>query len=410
MIGTKGGWYTRARAAPTVWVALAAMILAACGGGSAAAPTAASTAPSAAGAATSTPGPGSGGVVAASTAVSGGAAAGAASGSGTIQLTGAGSTFDNPLFSKAFSQYQQVNPNVQVNYQSVGSGAGVQQLTQNTVDFGATDFPLSDDQMKAINGEVVHVPVTLGPAAIAYNLPGVKEGLKLSGQVLADIYLGKITKWDDPQIASLNQDLKLPSTDIAVVHRSDGSGTTDIFTTYLSSVSPDWKSKVGAGASVNWPVGIGGKGSEGVSGAVKQTPGGIGYFELAYAKTNNLTMAAIGNSAGEFLMPTTDGASACAAAVADSMPPDTRVRIAGSCTTKGSYPISGFSWIVIRKDQKDATKGQALVSLLWWLVHDGQKLAPDLSYAPLPAPVVAIDEKNLATVTLNGQPVKVPSS
>ena len=212
---------------------------------------------------------------------------------GETLINGAGSSFDNPLFSKAFSEYNKANPKIKVNYQSVGSGAGIQQFTKGTVDFGATDAPMTDQQITDAGGDPIHLPVTLGPAAVAYNLPGVDEGLKLTGPVLADIFLGKITNWNDPAIAKLNSDKKLPDAPIAVVHRSDGSGTTDIFTSYLSSISPDWKSKVGLGTAVNWPVGIGGKGSEGVAGQVKQTPGGIGYFELAYAKSNTLTSAAI---------------------------------------------------------------------------------------------------------------------
>jgi len=205
-----------------------------------------------------------------------------------------------------------------------------------------------------------------------------------------------------------NGDVGVGKLEIGVVHRSDGSGTTDIFTTYLSAASADWKSSVGSGASVNWPVGIGGKGSEGVSGQVKQVPGGIGYFELSYAKTNKLTMAAIQNSEGDYVVPSSDGAAACAAASAANMPPDTRVRIAG-CSGKGTYPISGFSWVIVHKNLKDAAKGQALVDLLWWLTHDGQQFSTDLFYAPLPAPVVQIDEKNLGTVLINGQPAKTPT-
>ena len=321
-----------------------------------------------------------------------------------VLLNGAGSTFDNPLFSKAFSEYSKLHPNVKVNYQSIGSGAGIQQLTQNTVDFGASDAPMSDKQITDAGGDVIHIPVTLGAVSVAYNLPGVEEGLELTGPVLADIYLAKITAWNDPAIVKLNSDKKLPDTPIAVVHRSDGSGTTDIFTTYLSVVSPDWKQKVGSGTSVSWPVGLGGKGSEGVSGQVKQTPGGIGYFELAYAKQNNLTSAAIDDGAGAFLLPSSEGASACAAGAAANMPSDLRVRIAG-CTGKDTYSISGFSWVVLHQKQTDKARGEALVNLLWWLIHDGQSYAKDLYYAPLPTQVVKLNEEKLRSVTYQGQPL-----
>jgi phosphate transport system substrate-binding protein len=322
----------------------------------------------------------------------------------TLTLNGAGSTFDNPLFSKAFSEYTKLHPNVQANYQSVGSGAGIQQLTQGTVDFGATDAPLTDEQMAAAENDVVHVPVTLGAVSVAYNLPGINEGLKLSGDALAKIYLGTIKKWNDPAIAQLNPDLQLPSTDIAVVHRSDGSGTTDIFTTYLASASQAWKDQVGSGLSVDWPVGLGGKGSEGVAGQVKQIPGGIGYFEMAYSKQNNLTSAAI-QSGDQYLAPSVDGATACAAGVADKLPADLRVRIAG-CTGQNAYPISGFSWVVLHQNQKDASRGEVMVNLLWWLTHDGQQYSKDLFYAPLPQQVVSKDEQKLSSIQANGQPIQ----
>ena len=325
--------------------------------------------------------------------------------SGTqVLLNGAGSTFDAPLFSKAFNEFSKKTPNIKVNYQSVGSGAGIQQLTKNTVDFGASDAPMSDAQITSAGGDVLHIPITLGAVSIGYNLPGVADGLKIDGPTLANIFLGTITAWNDAALTKLNPDLKLPNTPIAVVHRSDGSGTTDIFTSYLSSVSPDWKSKVGFGTAVNWPVGIGGKGSEGVSGQVKQTPGGIGYFELAYAKVNKITSAAISNGAGEFPLPSSAGASTCAASVANNMPADLRVRIAG-CSGKGDYSISGFSWVILHQKQKDKTQGAALIDLLWWMIHDGQSYAKDLFYAPLPAPVVKLNEQKLLSVTYNGTPL-----
>ena len=325
-------------------------------------------------------------------------------GGAQVLLNGAGSTFDNPLFAKAFSEYGKLHPNVKVNYQSVGSGAGIQQLTKGTVDFGASDAPMTDQQIKDAGGDVVHIPVTLGAVSVAYNLPDVAEGINLTGAVLADMYLGKITAWNDPTLAKLNADKKLPDSPIAVVHRSDGSGTTDIFTTYLGQVSSAWKQQVGSGTSVNWPTGIGGKGSEGVSGQVKQTPGGIGYFELAYAKQNNLTSAAIDDGAGKFVLPSSDGASGCAAGAAANMPADLRVRIAG-CSGDAAYPISGFSWVVLHQKQADKAHGSALVNLLWWLIHDGQNYAKDLYYAPLPSAVVKLNEEKLRGVTYEGQPL-----
>jgi phosphate transport system substrate-binding protein len=327
---------------------------------------------------------------------------------GAMTLNGAGATFPFPLYSKAFSEYTKLHPEVQINYQSVGSGAGIQQLTQKTVDFGASDAPMTEDQLQAVGGAdaVVHIPATLGAVAITYNLPGVQEPLKFDGATLGDIFLGTITSWDDPKIAALNSGVTLPSTAIVVVHRSDGSGTTNIFTTYLSSVSPDWKDKVGAGLSVEWPVGIGAKGNEGVAGQAKQVEGGIAYVELAYAQQNKLSTAEIENSAKAFVAPSPEGATACADAAAPTMPDDLRVMIAG-CTGNDAtiYPISGFSWIILYKDQTDAARGQALVNVIDWLIHDGQQFGPDLSYAPLPEPVVELGAKKLGEVTANGEPL-----
>lgn len=323
----------------------------------------------------------------------------------TVKLTGAGSSFDNPLFSKAFAEYTKINPSVQVNYQSVGSGAGIKALTDKTADFGATDAPMTEDQLTAAGGAnaVVHVPVTLGAVAVTYNLPSLTAPVNLDGATLADIFLGNITKWNDAKIAALNSGVSLPDTDIAVVVRSDGSGTTNIFTTYLASVSESFKSKPGAGLSVSWPVGLQAKGSEGVAGQVKQIEGGITYVELSYATQNNLQVAAIGNSAGSYVVPSPAGATACAAAAAATLPADLRVMIAGCTGTDAAiYPISGFSWVVLYADQSDATKGAALVNLLNWLIHDGQQYGPDLQYAPLPQAVVDAAAAKLATVTSGG--------
>jgi phosphate transport system substrate-binding protein len=325
-----------------------------------------------------------------------------------ITLNGAGSSFDNPLFSKAFSEFTKSDPSVQVNYQSVGSGAGIEQLTNRTVDFGATDAPMSEDQLAAAGGAdaVVHIPVTLGAVAISYNLPTLQQPVHLDGATLAAMFLGTITTWNDPAIAALNEGIELPNTPVAIVHRSDGSGTTNIFTTYLSSVSGDWKSKVGAGLSVDWPVGIGAKGSEGVAGQVKQIEGGVTYVELSYAEQNGLATAAVKNAAGAFVPPSPAGATACAAAAAADLPEDLRVMIAG-CTgdDEAIYPISGFSWVVLYADQADAARGEALVRVIDWLIHDGQKYGPALSYAALPDEVVSRASARLAVVAANGQPI-----
>lgn len=324
----------------------------------------------------------------------------------TMTLNGAGSSADNPLFSRAFSEYTKTEPGVQVNYQSVGSGAGIEQLTNQTVDFGATDAPMTDEQLTAAGGAdaVVHVPVTIFATAVTYNLPGLDQPLQLDGDTIGGIFLGDITSWNDDKIAALNEGVDLPDTAISVVHRSDGSGTTNIFTTYLASVSQDWQDQVGAGLSVDWPVGIGAKGSEGVTAQVDQIEGGVTYVEYSYAAENDLPGASIMNSAGEFVQPGAEGATACANAAAPQMPEDLRVMIAG-CTGDDAaiYPISGFSWVVLYTEQADAARGQALVDLLDWLIHDGQQYGQDLYYAPLPDRVVERASDRLSQVTANGE-------
>ena len=337
-----------------------------------------------------------------------GAAAGAPS-AATLQglkasLTGAGSTFDNPLFSKLFDEFHRPAPAVTVNYQSIGSGGGVKQLTEKTVDFGASDFPLSADQEKALPAPVLHVPITLGATAIGYNLPGITSGLKLSGPVLAGIYLGEITAWNDPKIAALNPDLTLPATAIAVVHRNESSGTTFMFTSFLAAVSDAWKNKVGASGAVGWPTGIGAQGSAGVAGQVKQVPGGIGYFELAYATQNSITVAAIQNKDGNFVAPSPQGASAAASGAAANMPADLKAVIQNP-PGADAYPISGFSWVLVYQAMTDEAKAPALANLLAWLVTDGQQYGPALEYAALPEQVVRLDLAQLRTITLNGTPV-----
>jgi phosphate transport system substrate-binding protein len=318
-------------------------------------------------------------------------------------MTGAGSTFDAPLFAKQFDVYNQ-QCKIQVNYQSVGSGAGIQQLTAKTVNFGASDAPLTDQQIQAAGGDVLHIPITIGAVSVGYNLPGVKSGVKLTGDVLAKIYLGTIKKWNDPALTALNPGMNLPSLDISVVHRSDGSGTSFIFTNYLAAVNTDWQSKVGSGTSVNWPVGAGGKGSEGVAGIVKQTPGSIGYFELAYSTENNITYVTLQNKDGQYVAPSVAGASAAAAGAAANLPADLRAVFVNASGAQ-TYPISGFSWVVINRAQSDAKVAQSLVHLLWWMTHAGQQYASALQYAPLPPQVVQQDEKQLMKVTAAGQPV-----
>ena len=319
-------------------------------------------------------------------------------------IIGAGSSFDNPLFSKQFSEYNKSN-GLKINYQSVGSGAGIAQLTAKTVDFGASDAPMNGKQDSAVSGPVVHIPITAGAVAIAYNLPDVKDTLQFTPGVLADIFLGKITKWNDPQIAAVNKGVKLPSTPIVVAHRSDGSGTTSIFTTYLSKVSDEWNTKVGKGSSINWPTGLGGKGSEGVGGLVKQTPGAIGYIELAYAVQNNMPYARVQNKAGKYISPSIPAVSAAANI---QIPADTKVSLTNTDAADG-YPISGFSWVLLYKEQKygdrSADRAAKLVKLISWMIHDGQQYSSALTYAPLSSAAVNAGDAVLKTVTYDGKPI-----
>jgi len=319
-----------------------------------------------------------------------------------VSLNGAGATFPFPLYSKWFDEYGKSNPDVQINYQSIGSGGGIKQLREGTVDFGASDAPLSDEEVKAMPAPVVHLPMVAGAVALAYNLPDVPTGLKLSSEVVAGIFLGEIKKWNDKQIAALNPEVKLPARDITVAHRSDGSGTTYIFTHYLAAVSKTWATKVGAGKSVSWPAGIGGKGNEGVAGVLTKTPGSIGYVELAYADQNGLTVAALKNRAGAFVMPGIDSTTAAAAAAVEAMKKDVRVSIVDS-SGGDAYPISGFTYILLYKDQQDAVKGAALADFLRWAITDGQAYAAPLKYAPLPAEVVELNEQALETLTSGGK-------
>ncbi len=322
-----------------------------------------------------------------------------------LLLNGAGATFPYPIYSKWFDVYAEKDSSARFNYQSIGSGGGIRQISELTVDFGASDGPMTDEQMKqAKGGEILHFPTVLGAVVITYNLPEAGKALKLTPDIVADVFQGKVTSWNDPRIAALNPGTKLPNQEVTVVHRSDGSGTSFIFTDYLSKVSREWEQKVGRGTSVNWPAGLGGKGNEGVTGLVKQMPGGIGYVELIYALQNNLPYASVKNRAGKFIEPTIASVSAAAAGAAKEMPADFRVSITDSPDAE-AYPISGFTWLLVYRDQKDKEKGQHLVDFLWWMMHEGQKDAPALHYAPLPQAVIALEEKAIEKITYAGKPL-----
>ncbi len=317
---------------------------------------------------------------------------------GTVQINGAGATFPYPIYSKWFSEYNKLHPNVQINYQSQGSGAGIKQLLSQTVFFGATDGPMTNDQLNSSNaGKILHFPTVLGAVVPVYNIPGVSQELKFSGQVLADIFLGKITKWNDPQIAKLNAGVNLPATDITVVHRAEGSGTSYIWCDYLAKVSAEWKSKVGIATSVNWPVGVGGKGNEGVSGLVSQTPGAIGYVELIYALQTKISYGTVQNLNGKFVKASVDSVTAAASAAATKMPPDFRVSITNA-PGDDVYPISSFTWLLLYESPKDKAQSKIMVEFTKWALTDGQQFAPSLGYAPLPKAVVEMELKALTQV------------
>jgi len=326
---------------------------------------------------------------------------GGGSGSGSVNLQGAGATFPNPLYQKWLSEYSKQHPNLKIDYQSIGSGAGIKQLKEQTVDFGASDAPMKDEDLKSAPGEILHVPTVLGAVVITYNLQGVTQPLRFSSEVIADIFLGKIKKWNDPKITADNPGVTLPANDITVVHRAESSGTSAVFTDYLSKVSAEWKEKVGSGTSPSWPIGMGGKGNEGVTGQVKSTPNTIGYVELAYAVQNKLPVAQVKNASGNFITPSIDGVTAAAAASAASVPDDLRVSITNAAGPE-TYPISSYTYILLYKNQKDAAKGKALVDFLWWGLHDGEGFAKDLQYAPLPADIVKRAEAKINSVTANG--------
>jgi phosphate transport system substrate-binding protein len=310
---------------------------------------------------------------------------------GQTTLNGAGATFPYPMYSKWFSEYHKIHPEVEINYQSIGSGGGIRQVTEGTVDFGASDMPMTDDQLKdaqaKLRTKVLNIPTVLGAVVPAYNIPGVTAELKFTPDVLAGIFLGRISNWNDPAISAVNPGVKFPNQDIIVVHRSDGSGTTFVWTDYLSKVSPEWKAMVGRGTSVKWPKGMGGKGNEGVAGLIRQLPGSLGYVELIYAVQNNILYGSVRNSAGVFLKASLEGVTA-AAASSPKMPADFRVSITNA-PGKDAYPISTFTWLLIPAVSKDAAKGKILADFLNWMVNDGQKLTAALSYAPLPESVAA---------------------
>src|ERR1700687_933023 len=318
-----------------------------------------------------------------------------------LTITGAGATFPYPMYSKWFDEYHKKNGNIQINYQSIGSGGGIKQVTEGTVDFGASDGPMNDEQLKAFQDKhgfgILHFPTVLGADVPAYNIPGVTSELNFTPDAIAGIFLGKITKWNDPAIAGPNKGVNLPANDIVVVHRSDGSGTSYIWTDYLSKVSDDWKNKVGKGTSVNWPVGLGGKGNEGVTGQIKNAPNSIGYVELIYAVSNNIPYGSVKNSSGSFVKADFAGLSEAAAAAAKTMPDDFRVSITDPAGKK-AYPIASFTWLLIPAKFSDAAKRDTMKGFLNWMLADGQNYAEQLSYAKLPKEVIAKEKKALSSI------------
>ena len=314
-----------------------------------------------------------------------------------LLINGAGATFPYPIYSKWFDEFGKKHPELHFNYQSIGSGAGIRQVSERTVDFGATDGPMTDDQLKASKQKLLHFPTVLGADVPTYNIPEVSAELNFTGEVLANIFLGRVTRWNDPSIAGANPGVNLPDKEIMVIHRSDGSGTTYIWTDFLTKVSPEWDQKVGKGTSVNWPVGLGGKGNEGVSGLVKQTPYSIGYVELIYAVQNHLSYGKVQNKEGHFIKATLETVSEAAAGALKTMPDDFRVSITNP-PGKGVYPVSSFTWLLIPEEIKDPKKGKAIVEFLKWMIHDGQAYARDLAYAPLPKEVVQKEERAILKI------------
>ncbi len=330
------------------------------------------------------------------------------SSSNNVALSGAGSTFVYPVMTRWIQDFSQAHQNVRINYQSIGSGGGIQQVKAKTVDFGATDAALTDQQIAAMF-PVIQIPESAGPVCVTYNLPGLTQPLHLSPESLAGLFLGTIKTWQDPQLAKDNPGVKLPAVSVIVSHRSEGSGTTNIFTTYLSAVSSDWKSKVGAGPAVSWPVGIGGKGSEGVTGNIRNSPGAIGYVELTYAEQNHLPTAAIKNAAGQYVQPTAAGTTSAIAAFSAQLAQDPRVPIVNPpATAADAYPISGLTFLIIPKDGPDKGKRTALKQFIQYVIADGQATAGTLNYAPLPDGVKQYDQQQLQQLTADGQPISQP--
>jgi phosphate transport system substrate-binding protein len=323
-----------------------------------------------------------------------------------VRLTGAGATFPNIIYQKWVLTFNQAHPTIQLNYQSIGSGGGIRQFSDGTVDFGGTDAPMSDSAIAAIQGNVLHLPTVLGAVVPAYNLPELTQPLRFTPDVLADIFLGKITKWNDARITSVNPGTTLPATDIVVVHRSDGSGTTFVWVDYLTKVSPEWAQRVGRGTSVNWPVGLGGRGNEGVSATVRQTPGAIGYVELGYALINKMAFGAVRNKSGAWITPSLESVTAAAAGAMADMGPNTdfRVSITNSAGAQ-AYPVASFTWLLVHKAYSDAAKAKALVQFIWWTETDGQAAAPALGYAPLPTQLRPWIQARLRSITADGRPV-----
>jgi phosphate transport system substrate-binding protein len=320
-------------------------------------------------------------------------------------LTGAGATFPNPIYTKWFDAYNK-KTGIEINYQSIGSGGGIRQFTEGTVDFGATDGPMNESQIQAVGGNVLHLPTVLGAVVVTYNLPSLGDTkLKFDGNLLVDVFMGRVNKWNDPKVAALNPGVKLPDIDLVVVHRSDGSGTTYVFTDFLNKFSREWKDKVGYATSVNWPVGLGGKGNEGVTQQVKQVEGALGYVELIYAISNNLPYAQVKNSSGNFVTPSLESVTAAAAGV--NLPKDTDFRVSiTSAPGAQAYPIASFTWLLVKKDNKDPAKAKLIRDFLAWMTTpEAQKMAADLHYAPLPAPVVSLIEARLPTLKAGGKAI-----
>ena len=322
------------------------------------------------------------------------------------QLHGAGATFPNIIYQNWMLRYNQTRPDVKLNYQSIGSGGGIRQFSDGTVDFGGTDAPMSDSAIAAIGGNVLHIPTVLGAVVAVYNLPGVAQPVKFTPDVLADIFLGKITSWGDARLASINPGVRLPSQDIIVVHRSDGSGTTYVWVDYLTKVSPEWAQKVGRGTSVNWPIGLGGRGNEGVAATVRQTPGAIGYVELGYALINKMSFGVLRNRSGNWITPSLESVTAAAAGAMNEMGANTdfRVSITDSPGPQ-AYPAASFTWFLVHKTYTDSAKARALVQFIWWAETDGQAKAPELGYAPLPKELRPWIHARLKTITAGGRPV-----